>query len=370
MLYYIAYSDLICVAIVIYIWIRMHANPVFSGRARRSFIGAGSTLIMILFLDEVWTYYYWMGETTMKTANLLNTIASVEFALAPAALIFVIIFHEDMKDIGDWISISVCCLLILLNLLNIRYPIIFHHKKTFKMVYTSNVVWIYLIYDILIPYVLFHDFAHTYRIDREDRFLIIFVIVMLGIGLTGSYVTSEIDTVWICCSIALLMLYLAVTHIYDNHDPVTGLQNRNAFARELYRMRNRQMTVVSFDLNHLKVFNDRYGHRVGDQYLRAFALTMNDALKEFGEFYRTGGDEFFFITVLPDEEVQQKLEQIAAWPKCDSKYGDFPLDFSFGVAGRKEGESTEAMMDRADEIMYAYKRSTERGSRASVPPEN
>ena len=83
-------------------------------------------------------------------------------------------------------------------------------------------------------------------------------------------------------------------------DKLTGMQNRNAYERDLYDMPQKcreSLTCIYIDVNGLKFLNDNKGHKEGDKMLIAVAGKIR---KYFGESrsYRVGGDEF--IAFLPD----------------------------------------------------------------------
>lgn len=81
-------------------------------------------------------------------------------------------------------------------------------------------------------------------------------------------------------------------------DPMTGVLNRHGFLQELARVRRRAertgepIAVVYFDLDGLKLVNDREGHAAGDALLRRFADRVVRHLRATDPFGRLGGDEF------------------------------------------------------------------------------
>lgn len=117
--------------------------------------------------------------------------------------------------------------------------------------------------------------------------------------------------------------------------------------------------LVSFDLNHLKKFNDNSGHKTGDQYLRAFAQTVQKQLSSYGKLYRVGGDEFCLTSYDDPELLRASLDKLSGMERCDPAFGDFPMDFAWGIAFRQPDESNEDLYERADAIMYENKRRTE-----------
>jgi len=77
-------------------------------------------------------------------------------------------------------------------------------------------------------------------------------------------------------------------------DHLTGLHNREAFARRLRHARSHKVggTVVLLDLDHFKRVNDRHGHQMGDEALRVVARRLSESLPHEAVLSRIGGDEF------------------------------------------------------------------------------
>lgn len=89
-------------------------------------------------------------------------------------------------------------------------------------------------------------------------------------------------------------------------DPGTGLANRRHAMLHLQRafaaaQRGRALSVVLFDLDHFKQVNDRFGHHVGDDVLRAFGEVLGAQTRAMHLAARFGGEEF--LVVLDDLET-------------------------------------------------------------------
>nr|WP_243259448.1 GGDEF domain-containing protein [Eubacterium sp. 1001713B170207_170306_E7] len=82
-------------------------------------------------------------------------------------------------------------------------------------------------------------------------------------------------------------------------DTTTKLANRTAYERDLENLRHslpiESLTIVSFDLNNLKLTNDTLGHSMGDTLIIDSGTCIQSSFKETGNCYRIGGDEFCVI---------------------------------------------------------------------------
>lgn len=91
------------------------------------------------------------------------------------------------------------------------------------------------------------------------------------------------------------------------HDDLTGLYNRRYFHRFLRRVTERarldriQVTLLLFDIDDFKLYNDRFGHPAGDEILRESARLMRSVVREHDVVARIGGDEFAVVFWEADE---------------------------------------------------------------------
>jgi len=137
-------------------------------------------------------------------------------------------------------------------------------------------------------------------------------------------------------------------------DPLTGALNRRGLEQQAGPVRavaaraGRPTVVGLVDLDSFKQFNDAHGHIAGDALLRAVVDALRDGLREADRVARFGGDEF--VVVLPDSteaEADAALRRIA---------DDHGASWTVGLATWKDDEDLWAVLDRADQVLYAAKR--------------
>ena len=139
-------------------------------------------------------------------------------------------------------------------------------------------------------------------------------------------------------------------------DPVTGVYNRRYFEDEIRNMQN-SAGVTMIDLDDFKLYNDIYGHDMGDQVLCIVADVIKNCIRKTDKLIRYGGDEFLLI--LSDMvrgtlrgkllQIQEAIEN-ATIPNCPR----LKLTASIGGVISEDGKIDEAIA-KADQLMYKAK---------------
>jgi len=149
-------------------------------------------------------------------------------------------------------------------------------------------------------------------------------------------------------------------------DELTKLLNRREVFDRLEDLRGQSprtgqdIAVLFVDFDRFKAINDTYGHAAGDEVLRLTADRLRACLRHADDLgARLGGDELMVVLHgvhgLPDAvAVAEKLRGLAAQP-IRSNGTDISATVSIGVTLVDPGESTTALLARADEAMYRAK---------------
>lgn len=183
------------------------------------------------------------------------------------------------------------------------------------------------------------------------------------IGFLGFYI--------LVAGIPVGYFWMTFTRLYANQellartDSLTGLLNRRALeeqaSREIRRSRRQgtPLAVLSLDLDHFKLVNDQYGHKIGDAVLCSVAtlllrpcvhqtLPLDQEAKEFVVLLANTGKE---DAAAMAERLRSTLEGI----NVDTGKYRLKLTASFGIAMLNRDDSFQSILRRADQALYAAK---------------
>jgi diguanylate cyclase len=152
-------------------------------------------------------------------------------------------------------------------------------------------------------------------------------------------------------------------------DPLTGLGNRKYFDRSIEAAvanalaTSEPLSLLMFDIDHFKSFNDSFGHLTGDQVLRLVGMSLKQCIKGQDITARYGGEEF--AVVLPSTALRQALtvadhirRAVMSKELKKKSTGEIlgRVTISVGVSMLKPGDDTDSLIERADACLYAAKR--------------
>ena len=149
-------------------------------------------------------------------------------------------------------------------------------------------------------------------------------------------------------------------------DELTGILNRRQFLQEAQDELQRAdrlghaLSLVMFDVDHFKKFNDTHGHAIGDLVLRTVSGRCRDCLRGIDHLGRLGGEEFAVLLVgtglEPGCATAERLRLAICEQPFASSNGELSVAISLGVAQRQPKETLDSLLERADQALYAAKR--------------
>ena len=149
-------------------------------------------------------------------------------------------------------------------------------------------------------------------------------------------------------------------------DVLTGWLNRRALhdiaTRDFRRCRRTGTAAyfLTFDIDHFKAINDRYGHGVGDTAICHVTALSAKVLRGYDALFRIGGEEFAVLLTGADPEavraVAERLRALVANSPLQVHGQPVPMTVSVGVAAlEKTDQKWEDILRRADEALYHAK---------------
>jgi diguanylate cyclase (GGDEF)-like protein len=171
---------------------------------------------------------------------------------------------------------------------------------------------------------------------------------------------------------------LELAHHEAEIDALTGAYNRRYFDRFLAealddaKTHRHTVTILYFDIDNLKHFNDAYGHDAGDEVLRETVRLLRSVIRPSDRVCRVGGDEFVVIfheptgPREPNSKPPESIQSIAARFQAQIRSHHFPklaegapgrLTISGGLATFPwDGRTPEDLIRVADQLTLQSKR--------------
>ena len=143
------------------------------------------------------------------------------------------------------------------------------------------------------------------------------------------------------------------------HDRLTGLYNRRFFEEQIKRLdnpRNLPLSIVMGDVNGLKLTNDAFGHKAGDELLKMIGDTILSSIRGNDVATRWGGDEFVILLPKSDAAAAKSLVKRihTKIKKASFEYGFVSISFGLDTKKGKQEDINEIFAS-AEESMYQNK---------------
>ncbi|MFT3734944.1 MAG: diguanylate cyclase [Rhodocyclaceae bacterium] len=150
-----------------------------------------------------------------------------------------------------------------------------------------------------------------------------------------------------------------------HEDELTGLPNRRHFLAEAERLTSSAirhgtpLSLILFDIDHFKQINDQYGHGIGDEVLKEVSRRLKAWLRSEDVPCRWGGEEFVVLMPLTElpmaETAATRLREAFANTPIAVTGLSLTVTVSGGVVRKRENESLDECLSRADKALYAAK---------------
>lgn len=308
-------------------------------------------IITPMFMMVIWAEFY-------SKAAVRRGIATMALMLVTAAGLMYPVTISKSPDVVHY-QVGVVVVVLFSNLLtDMRFALALIASVIFSLMYLAEItVFLSLPSYLAINYVLVMfstvslSLVATYRRERHMR-QVFLMLALLEVAEQRQMVANE------------------RLRLLADKDPLTGLANRRRLDEEFPKLWREAMRVSSpisvlfLDIDHFKLYNDAYGHAMGDEVLKSFANLLREsaARRPLDLVARNGGEEF--LVVLPDTPpsaaaaiARNFLTKLAALGIAHDGSSYKVVSASVGIAGGVPlpDESPESYIEQADQAMYRAK---------------
>lgn len=220
------------------------------------------------------------------------------------------------------------------------------------------------------PYSAFRTFGQVFFTGQPKRGLVLELLSKRGnfrfIELSITPILGKDNSVTGFCGLALDVTeqkeYQEKLEYFSWHDALTGLFNRAYFEEQLDSLDSIAdsqfpVTVLSADLDGLKLINDTMGHVQGDELLKICARILKESIRSGDIVARIGGDEFGLILHKTGARLAEKVigRIQAAVNEHNRANPSLPLSISIGFATSDGKRSLHDTFRKADDRMFSDK---------------
>ncbi|KTS78548.1 diguanylate cyclase [Pseudomonas oryzihabitans] len=144
-------------------------------------------------------------------------------------------------------------------------------------------------------------------------------------------------------------------------DALTGLYNRRAFDLRLAELLTRAeenslpLSLLLIDVDHFKAYNDAYGHQAGDAALQDISRLLLQSCRDGDASFRYGGEEFALLLPGADLSAAHRVAERCRAAVANHAWSRRAITLSIGAATHKPGMDAYALIERADQALYAAK---------------
>ncbi len=225
-------------------------------------------------------------------------------------------------------------------------------------IYHRNVLYslyvvVYLMASVLL-FFHFYGFAKKYQLANLPLLIAIFNMEIMAIVVQLLFSYLHLD--WSFISFSVVLFYFYILQLLQQTDSLTGLLNRRIYKVHIQKNQEHGV-VIMMDINKFKQINDTYGHKVGDECIKAVADELRNVFSGVGQCYRYGGDEFVVLMKKNLDQVETYLNRLNNSLKQKTLQNGICLpSIAHGCIGLDGSKKYAELMEIADQKMYENKR--------------
>lgn len=319
--------------------------------------------LILMVLQSAWIAIDWL----LLPEAVSSTIAYGRIAASVGCLLLAVWFSHPYR-----LEVSLIRLLLLVLVLTLFQT--WSNSVLLQHGFASEVLAGYAFFPFMIITMLAIFPLTLFEVAGFVAFvLLVELVTQLWTGTFG--LVPGLNDLWLLAVLGLIagwasvnqLSMLLVMYRQATRDPLTGLANRRQVMEQLdgdiedAHVHHSPLTVMLFDLDKFKGFNDTYGHAAGDLVLKQFARILKEHAKRKTDLAgRFGGEEFLLMLPHTDQRqavlLAEQIRNACHQAKVKVPTGEeVSFTTSIGVATLLSGEDRSVLLQRADEALYQAK---------------
>lgn len=295
------------VVIILFLILFILTSNDFNKRTNQLFL-CSAICVLLFIIEETWERQLALETTYSQLRVLLSAIGYVLRPMSAYFLVMIICRNTTKGKILLSIPIIINAI-VSFSALFCRWA--FWYTETNEFVrgplgFVPFVTAGFYVLTLLVMTVL-----STKKGDKMEAMTVSFIVILTAGATIMESVFGFHSIQSAAGGISITFYYLFLNTNQNNRDPLTHALVRRRFYLDAEKYRTTLTAVISLDLNNLKILNDQFGHRAGDQALITMTETVKRCISKRASLYRTGGDEFMILChKMSEEEVQKLIMQI------------------------------------------------------------
>lgn len=357
-------------------------------------------LITVGLITVMTAMTYYLERRALKRSRHFGTLVHLLEAVAVVGSVILLrqtFWVLNSGDIVSWgyaiaqLTVLLFSLYLMRNLavevVNVIMPIAFYAQGMY-MGHGGQYVAVFISMTLLLTGAIIYISRHrTDVMDTEWKYLLL----QLVYGGTWSFIIWSVHPFNLIYTINVLVVFVfymwiirffvkRLTNLIDhldsldqaiNYDELTGVRNRANFDSTtvgvfgVYQKHpSIPITMVMFDIDHFKTFNDQYGHLTGDAVLKHVAQHFKQELFKQtarGQLFRYGGEEFVIIfrgvSATDAQRIVTGIRDTLQQNPVEANGQALAVNVSFGISElRLADDDFDAWFKRVDHYLYQSKK--------------
>jgi len=334
------------------------------------FMGLVKLNLFLLFVDTMAWIFNERPDTISYLFNNVFNFLLYTFAIAPLALWLLYVDFQIFYDrkrikktkIVAFIFITVNTVITIISLSTGWY----YYIDVNNAYHRGDFFWVHVVlcYSLFVYTALLIFFNREKVENKYFKSLLLFPIPQL----TGSIFQAlfyGLSLNWSCMVLSLLIIYFNIQDIGLNTDYLTRVFNRrmlDSYLKEKIKSsaKDKTFAAILIDIDDFKQINDTLGHHIGDEALQEAVKLMHSCIKKEDFIARFGGDEFYIILDISEEEKLGEVVNhlyVAADNYNLQSQKPYKINFSMGydIYNIQYNSQLEDFMRHIDKLMYQNK---------------